>query len=340
MLNFGDVKNSPVINIAGVSPSSPDFRRRVNESIRRIMRRGDWRQLVVPIHVCIRGGCVVWPRYVKSVRKMNFCREARVIKNVWYDFLPQLGAPQMCDWFGWIGGNWMRRQVAVDQGRVPVFQDIQGDGRTIRAYVSTPLDANKTIKIFGEDNDGQMLMTKGVGAWTPGITLTLPSPAQPTFPYVESTMSIRRIDRVIKDFTEGPVRLFAYNAALNVLEDVAYYEPSETNPSYERMRVETPHTGSCCGGSQSVVALVKLAYVPVFSDSDLIFIDNLDAIKLMVMSVKSEESSDWESKRFLEAECFRELNYDIWDEQRDDQIPVSHGPFGAFSEQIGSMKCY
>jgi len=339
MLSFGDLKTSPIINIAGVSPSSKDFARRVNEAIRRIMRRGDWRQLVIPIHVCIAGGCVVWPRYVKSVRKMNFCREARVIKNVWYDFLPQLGAPQHCDWFGWIGGNWMRRHVAVDQGKVSVFQDVQGDGRTIRAYLSTPLDANKTIKIFGEDNNGQMLMTQGVGSWTPGITLTLPSSSS-GLPYAESTMNVRRIDRVIKDVTEGPVRLYAFNAALNILEDIAIYEPSETNPSYERMRVHTPHSGSCCSGNQSVVALIKLAFVPVVLDSDLVFIDNIDAIKLMIMSIKSEEASDWASKKDCEVECFRELNYDIWDEQRDDQIPVAHGPFGSFSEIVGSQHCF
>src|SRR5262245_2917633 len=133
LLTFGEVKNSSAINISGVSPNSPDFRRLVNEATRRLMNRGDWNNLIVPIYVCVTGSCVVWPRYVGQVRQINYCKHRHIpVKNVWWDFMPydHSLAWNAHEWWGWLGGG----AYMVGQGAAPVFQDIQGDGRTIRVY--------------------------------------------------------------------------------------------------------------------------------------------------------------------------------------------------------------
>jgi hypothetical protein len=224
-----------------------------------------------------------------------------------------------------------------------VFQDIQGDGRTIRAYNQSALDNGKNIYIFGEDNNGQRLMTQGAGPWVDGLQLTLKATAAQ--PYVETPIFIRRIDRVIKDVTTAPVRLFAWNGSASVLEDVAYYEPSETHPNYLKTRVHMPcFSGVDCSGnatnSSGVVALVKLQFIPVVTDNDLVLIDNLVALKHMIQCIRAEESLDTQTAREFLIMAVDELNQELADQNPEWQIPVSLGELGQDQHWIGNQRTF
>lgn len=339
MMTFGDIKTSSALNIAGVSPKSDEFRKLLNDSVQRLMRRGDWEGTIVPIYTCInQGKCVVWPRYVGQIRQLNYCHRNHVpIQNVWWDFLPysrHLGWRDH-EWWGWMSG----RASMVNQSRSPVFQDIQGDGRTIRAYPASASDVQKTITIFGTDNNGQRLMTQGAGPWSDGIKLTL------QVPFVETPIFIRQIERVIKDQTTGPVRLYAFNSATSLLEDVAYYEPSETRPNYLRSRLSLPCFGTTdCSGNPStangIIALVKLQFIPVFADTDLVLIDNLVAIKHMMQSIRSEESQDTEGAREFLVMAIDELNQELADVNPETQIPVDLGELGHNQHSMGVQRLF
>lgn len=328
MLTLGDIKNSPVVDIAGVSPSSTAFRDLVNTATRRLMTRGDWPGTIVPIHLGVKAGCVVWPRYVGSIRKMNLCRHGIEMKNEWGNFLPYDRKHRENNfWQNWLGGP----TRAVNEFRVPTVNSIFGDNRTIRAYIDTPLDRNKTIRIFGGDTNGQQLMTRGLGGWKDGITLTLETP------YAESTQTIRGIDRVKKDVTQGPVRLFAWNQTSSVLEELATYAPDETNPSYLRSKL---HLSCCnnCSQPHSIVALVKLQYVPVNNDDDWVLIENLDALGLFIQAINAEKAVDRDTARGYEMDAIRELNLQLGDEQFAEQVPVSMGELG--NTGIGRQKTF
>lgn len=339
MLCLGDIRNSAVARISGVSANGDDFIQLVNEATRRLLKRGDWDGTIVPMFTCISyGSCVVWPRYVGQIRQLNTCNKQHVpIKNVWWDFLPydRSLAWNSNEWWGWRGGA----ASMVNQGRSAVFQDIMGEGRTIRAYPESSLDTGKTITIFGEDNNGQRLMTRGVGPWKDGITLSLKAP------YVETPSYVRRIDRVLKDLTTGPVRLYAWNSTNSVLEDVAYYEPSETNPSYIRSNLNLGCAGGRgCDGTASnnkgVVALVKLQYVPVLVDTDLVLIDNIQALKFMIQSIRCEEAQDLTNARAFLVNAVDELNQDLKDANPDTQIPVDFGSMGHDQHYLGRQTCF
>jgi hypothetical protein len=263
----------------------------------------------------------VWPRYVHAIRKINLCKRPLEVSNVWYNFIPYEAScwsnPSWCA--SWLGGNCR----LTSETRTPTFSSIFGDGRTVRAYPSTPLDNNKTITFFGEDTNGQPLTTRGTGGWSDGIKLSL------RLPYAETTINVRNIDRVLKDSTQGPVRVYAWDTANSVLEDLAVYQGNETNPAYLRTQLSG---GGCCdsGGcptSQSVVALTKLRYVPVQNDTDPVLISNLDALQLMVQSLKSEDAVDRETARQYETDAIREANLELFDDNADDTIPVSNDPF-------------
>lgn len=342
LLNFGELKSSSILNVAGVSPNNSDFRRLINESTRRLLDRGDWEGTIVPIYVCVNNGCVVWPRYVGQVRQLNWCKSRHVeIHNVWWDFLPyERGCGWSSNsWFGSLPGGFRYGGSAmVNQARTPVFQDILGDARTIRAYSDSPQDNNKSLWIFGEDNNGQRLMTKGAGPWKDGIQLILKAP------YVETPVYIRRIDRVIKDITTAPVRLYAWNSAANVLEDVAYYDPTETHPNYLRSRLTLPCVSNSCNGvtttAQGVIALIKLQFVPVIADTDLVLIGNITALKHMIQSIRCEESQDTATARQFLMMAVDELNQELANANPETQIPVSLGELGHNQWGVGTQKCF
>lgn len=322
MLTFGELKTSDVVDIASCAPDSDKFASLVNSSVRRLMRRGDWDGTVAPIHVCVKSGCLVFPRYVDHVRKLNLCSRSLPVENLWYNFINRR------DWrCGSWRGNLLGESGLMASGQSPAYSDVYGDGRQIRAYPRTPEDIGKSIRIFGVDNGNQPLVTHNQdGTWSDGIAIALADPYG-TATSNGSSVLVRRIDRVLKDVTQGQVLFYAYNVADATLEDLARYDPGEISPSYTRYQLQT---GSCSSGSclKSVVALVKLKFIPVKFNSDLVLLDNIDAIKEMVQSVKLREAGELDDALKFELAAVRELNRDLEDASPDDQFACSNEVFG------------
>jgi hypothetical protein len=327
LLTLGEIRQSSIVDIAGACNTSDKFRSLVNEAVSRLLLRGDWPGSIVPIHVCVYNGCAVFPRYVGQIRKVNRCGESVPVKSIWYQFL-DMNLYHDKNRHGF--APWVEHEVGLQQqARSPVFQDIQGDTCLVRAYPRNPLDVGKTVTIFGIDTYGQPLITKNAdGTWADGVIITLAAPYGSTSAYV------RRIDRVLKDQTQGIVDFYAYNAVTNVLQtEMGHYDPSETNPSYAKYTVHLGHgQGSCCSsGLRSIVALVKLKHIPVIADTDLIPLeyDALSALKFAVQSIKFAEAGDRASAQAYLADAIAELNRLMQDTIPDDQIPVSINPFGS-----------
>ena len=320
-----EARQSALREVAGSCNGSAEFLEKVNSATRRLMRRGDWAGTTIPIHVCSRAGCVVYPRYVKFVRKVSMCRTPIIIKNGWWDQA----------WYdtsnprGWWNRSCMGRpfgQMTATEGlsETPVFQDIQGDNRTVRVYPLVQADIGRKVTIFGIDNNNQILRTKqSDGTWRDGIIITTANP------FGSSNVFVRRIDRVlIEDGIQSTLRMYAYNAETNLLEDLAFYEPGETNPAYLKQTLRIPaccSSTNSCGSTTPLLALVKLRFVPARYDQDLVLIENLDALKLMVQSLNYESQGDRTQARLYEADAVRELNVSLWERDQEDQVPVDLG---------------
>lgn len=318
-----------VESIAGACPTSSRFIQLVNEAARRLHRKGDWHGTVLPIQVCTRNGCVVFPRYVQSVRKVNVCGAHLPVENLWFRFIDPVSCGRSWEfsWKSQLGAE----PSLTNQGLTPVYSDVAGDGRLIRAYPRTTQDIGKKIRIFGVDNGNQPLRTNnGDGTWSEGVAIVLVQPFGSTSVYV------RRIDRVLKDITQGQVLLYGYNAALDQLEDIAIYDPGETSPAYQKWRVQVPR-GNCCGPTGivnccplvSIVALVKLAFIPARVPSDIILPGNIDALKDQIQSVKARESRDLQEAALFERSAINELARELEDNSPDEQFAVENGIFGS-----------
>lgn len=311
---------------------------RINTACRRLLRRGDWAGTVVPIQVCVFKGCVVWPRYVGTIRKLNVCKKPVPVRNMWYEYLESKGCwgRNGFDWNpGWRSfPNVGTEAMMVGQDRACSFDTIWGDGRLLRFFPRLNADIGKRVTIYGTDNNGQPLQQNistdpTVDEWVPGNTLILASP------FVSTTGFVRSVDRIyFNDVTQGIVDAYAYNAALNQLEPFGHYDPGDQEPSYARYRLNMGCFNVCqigttpsCGQPISVMALVKLKFIPAVNPDDLIIPDNLDALKLELQALNFENAGDLANKRAYEAEAVHELNRDLENEFPDDQVTMDVQPF-------------
>jgi len=330
LITVAQAKASRLQQVAASCPNSSEFLSLLNEATERLMNRGDWPGTVIPIRVCSYAGCVVFPRWVGEVRKLNVCGQPVSVTNFWWSFFDDADRHT---WETWCGPE-CRMTL---QGQTPVFQDILGEGRLVRAYPLVSQDVGKTVTIFGTDNNGQPLRTLNAdNTWSDGVVITLAMPFGTTSTY------IRKIDRVlIESGTQGRVMLFGYNVSGDVLETVATYEPGEVNPSFTRYKLHVQRCGTSatdCGTLKSLVALIKLRFIPAVTDNDLVLIENIPALKLMIQSIKREEAGDEQGARMKEKSAIRELNLQMWNRDQESGITVSLGETGG--TLVGTQQCF
>lgn len=324
LLSFSQVRDSRIAEIAQTCNDSDDFRSLVNEATEMLLERGDWEGTKEPIYFCVQRGCITLPRFVSSVRELSICGHPIPIHNVWYQFVDTefynhccgQGTIRVgCNASGHISGM-------VATGYYSIYNDVQVNSY-IRAYPSAAIDYTptaKTVTIFGEDENGIRLQTKNLdGTYSDGIVINLASP------YGTTTVLVRKITRVLKDATEGDVRLYAYDPVTATEVDLAVYGPTETNPSYARYQLSA---GCNCGTSSGVLALVKLAFIPVVNDNDLVLIGNMRALKYAIQSIKADESGDVEKARARLVQAVNELNIQSRNHNPDSSISINLKPFG------------
>ena len=326
LLTFDQVKSGPCSKIAGVCPTSPDFADYVNQAVRQLMRRGNWFASVQPIQGCVYDGCVTWPRGVETVLSMRDNGKYRMVRNHWYEFLPWHDTNWDCCRLGgakYGGHSW---PAASFEGTTPVFKQIPcGYTRWVLAYPSVQADVGKTTTIFGLDANGQVIRERNPdGTWSEGFTLTLAGPSTTT------PVMLSKVTRVLNDNMQGVLRLYQWDGSTYNpdgspnLDYMAEYQPGETSPDYLFSRLPA----KVCQTTRVIQALVKLSFIPVVNDKDLVQIENQEAIAYFIQSIKFRENGDAARAIQWEKDSFRELNYQLRDRFPDEQFVVSFNPFG------------
>lgn len=338
MLTLADIQTPQFNQAAGFCPTESNFLELLNDTVQELMRRGDWDGTIVPVRVCVKRGCVTWPRYVSQVRKLNTCAASAPVQNVWYAFMEHGHERGPSAWYN----TWPWRGSCIDttqmlnQGRAPTYNDVYGTDCYLRVYPMAPEDAGKTVTVFGLDGDGNPLMTRDetTGEWSEGIVITIPT-IDPDTAYGSSAVTVSRIDRIVKEVTQNGLRLYAYDSVNDWLFDLATYEPSETNPSYLRYYLSGCNTPwnyaacrACCESQQSVVALVKLKQLPIKVSTDLILIDNRRTLLNGIRAMKSEEAGNIPQANGQWAVAIEGLNRQLEDSAPDASFATRNNVLG------------
>ena len=325
MLILAQLKAGVCKRIAATCTTSSTFLDLANAAIRQLMNRGDWWATVQPVRFCVQGTSLVLPRWVGTVLAVNRCGQPIPVANRWFDFEPFGDWPCAAIACGRRGNKWPGTLTAVSDGTTPFINQIPaGSTNYVRFYVTQPSDYGKTVTVFGLDENGQIVFsTYPDGTVQEGIVLTL---AQP---YVQSTILFSKIERLVKDITAGVIRGYIFDPVTNLLNIIGEYQPTEITPEYIHLRLAGPPQPCCC--IAQISALVKLQFIPVFFDNDLVLIDNEDAIRDMIMSLREKEAGNLTNALALEASAFRELNYQLRNRVPEDQFVVNFQPFGTAS---------
>ncbi len=330
MLTVSEASDSRINRISGVCPQTPEWYQLLNDGTRQLMRRGNFWGTLRVMRGCIYNGCVTWPRQVGTVLAFDRCGAAPP-KNQWYEFNAVL--PEHVNQFNRDGAFSCASDVAlVDHGTSPVFNQIPcGQNRYIRFMPVQPSDVGKTITVFGLDSNGiDIITTRSDGTIQPGIVLVL------AIPFVQTPFAMRRVDRVIKQETDGPV--YGYQVDVTgTLFNLATYAPSETLPDYRTSRLVRSTCRDCGCWPSQIAAFVKLQFIKAQHPDDLILIDNLDALALAMQSSKMSDAYDSQGAEGMMARAVHELNLDLRDKLPIDSTPVRFSPYGTASLNRASI---
>jgi hypothetical protein len=329
-LTLGALKNSSVINIAGVCANGSQFVQNVNEAVQRLMTYGSWHATLVKGRLCVYENCLAWPRWVGTVLATNINGQNRRIQNNWYEFMP-VSSGECCYGDSYAVGNWRSNTTVIDEGITPVFQNVPcGTPCQIVTHTRLRADFGKTVTYYGT-YQGQPVQTKNaIGQWQDGVTISLGSPDVVTIPLFDE------LTRVSKQETVGMIDVYAQPAFPAGLLEIAHYEPSETEPRYRFSKVHGMYSRGNSRPTQ-IEFLAKLQFVPVVLDSDMLQIDNLEAIKLMIQAERLSETGDTDEATKLQVLAIKELNRQLAEKLPLRQIPLIVDSFGTAKPSLAGI---
>lgn len=324
MITYGQFRyGGTASRMSGIDVSSRKFTSYTNAAVEQLLRRGKWWGTFRSMRCCVYDEHVTWPRQVQTILAIRAGREVQRVYNEWFNFLPMEHTGYYYRDYKLDGMRGAGHTVV--EGTSPVFHPIECNQNVfLQFFISDPTDLGKTMTVCGLDENGQWVRTQRKdGTIQDGVCLTLASPM------VQTPMPFRKVTRIVRQETNYTVR--GFQVGPGGLLPLCAYEPSETTPEYVRTRVARRHANyqnwyGCC--QLEVEALVKIKFVPVKYDDDIMQIDNEAAIVNMIFAQRAKESGDITNARAYEADAFRELNFQMKDYFPDENFVVDFQPFG------------
>lgn len=215
---------------------------------------------------------ITLPRRYARLINMDVCTTPIRINNEFFEFLP--GGPglkpeTLCnipDWSGTLAG--------YERPSVPTAVNLTATNQLLRIYITDARDIGLKVLIRGKDQNGLDIYSNDGTNDITGQYLTLASP------FVTSAFIFSKIDSITKDITYGDIVLKQVDATTGTEVSLSRYAPGETNPIYRRYLITQLPIGCCPGQATTVTitAIGKLEYVPVYQDTDVLVIGNIEAL--------------------------------------------------------------
>lgn len=264
--------------------------RRISDAVRLANAQSagnDWNIAVMDLCVC--DGCVTLPADVGTVLSVNNGGFPTLMRDQWFQYHANGAGIDCCVPFGYTD----------ELGQVSTYRDPDQAVKLV-AVVNNALDSGCTIRVFGWDDDGKRIYTTGAGGILEDGFLV---PTVYGFSVASTEApAVARIDRVQKSVTNGFVQLIAIdpNTSLS-LNQIGYYLPWETNPTYRRIKVPDR-------------SWLRIKYrrkdIEVRSSVDWINFDNREALFLLLKAIKFRLNDQIDTARSYETEGMRLLSND------------------------------
>ena|GEM_PF-1840619 len=290
--------------VDGGSCNNTEVDAMINDSLERLMDAENWDCLTVVTRITTCNNCIPLPYNAASIIACDIDGDPSKVFGRGYQFLHS--GPGDLDY----RGSASSYRDLVDTGDqwptmfdIPHQYDNTADGVTAEvdataglklvAFCTDAADVGSSFQVFGYGDGGEIVRdgaTEGesltVNRWSGGVEGSLSSMGDLwSDGATVSTNAFTSLSRVIKAATAGYVSLYAVDTATNRMFLLAKYHPRQTIPQFRRYRITNKTPGVC---ATSVLALLKLRYVPLVDDDDILPIDSLQALKLMIMAISEE----------------------------------------------------
>lgn len=265
---------------------------RINEALFRVMDMDDWDCLRKQVRVTVNDRCFCLPYCVEKILWADIDGTAVRVYAEPYQFLSS-GPGDLDTRTGIL-------QDILDKGDGwPTMYDIPTkyelddveytpSGMPLFARCVSRSDVGKVLKVWGTNTLGEEIYEEiALVQWADGVEGNIVGKFD-TISAGIGALSFVDINRVIKPETSGYVSLYATDLDTKFMSFLAKYSPRETVPSFRRYAI----TNKCCQNDSAVLALVRMRYVPLADEDDIVPIDNLQALKMMIIAIREENAGN------------------------------------------------
>lgn len=246
----------------------------INQVLERFLSMPSWKGIDGLVTFNVYDNMITLPHTLESIKRAGVNDDGLQcpvpIHNLWYQF--HSNGPGVYD-------------ITNPRLYTPAFQDLGYGYVTYRdplnpfklKIVTDVTESSNTIRFTGYDVDQKPVYT----STTLGVTLNVNTSGSTT------TQVFSALANVYKPLTNGRVLLYSVDNDTAEETLIAVYEASETTIDYRRYYV----TGAA-EETRTFRALCKRSYVQGVNDNDLLFPDNLGALKLGLQALNYENKDD------------------------------------------------
>lgn len=269
------------------NPNSELFLPTLNQADERIINSGQWKNMFVGVDYYSTTGYITLPRRCESIVGITRVNAPTVPFARMQEFMTS--GP------GFLDDTTADLRMIIDQCDV-CTQEVQTTIGYPRLTISSTQDVGQVVRVYGNDADGNPVFdTDGIE----GIPLTLANPT-----VTASTEMF--VTQIVKPITVGNVTLSVVVSGTPTTLSV--YEPSETNPIYRRYKVGT--IAARDDDKPVFRCLCKRRFVRLVQETDLVWPDNIGALKFAMKAVQLEQTGadELQESELFWQKCYQVLN--------------------------------
>jgi len=279
--------------------------RRIQEALERLMDMDDWdcTRRLVRVQVC--GHHFTLPQNVEKILWADVDGTPVRVFGQPYQFIASGPGDLDYSYRGILSSILDKGDHWPTQFDIPesyTLDDVEHTVTGLRLFARSidAADAGKQVTVFGTGPSGEEIKEDVVvEQWYSGAEGVLAGGVSGA-----TTAEFKAVTRVVKPATTGYISLSAHDAESGHMTFLAKTTPAAGIPTFRRYSVVNHRDGQY----NSVLALVKLrAVVP--GDSEAVLpIDSMQALKLMIMSIREENAGNLQVALGFEAQAKRVMD--------------------------------
>lgn len=263
--------------------NSSRFLSLLNQARERIINSGKWHGTIMDVVFDTSRNYFTLPRDAQSLMSISVNRRPYSIQNKWYEYLTS-GPGGLEDPPPDLGG-------VIDLGdHYCTIDDIETAG-VLKVDCADADDNGKIVRLYGTDVDGNPIVDSN---GEPGEDVAMNTVA------VSTTNTFYSVTGVVFDNSTPRVGNVTLSVAGTPDVELSTYVPSEQRPQYRRYKLRSTEL--------DVIGRVKLKYIPLVSEHEIIVPANIGAFKHALQAIGYEDNNDLDGAQKYWSVCYSLLN--------------------------------